>query len=384
MQARLEFRIAAVLWALSAWGASLPAATEISFRLQSAEVGFEFDSLTLGSRTEIIEQVVVNEQGQEVVIQLPGSLAFENVILTRPVDRSTAMSDWRAVLRSGDLTSAKRDFVIIVMDAEGREISRWRFNGGWPADLDIRPRPDGSYEEILTVAFDDLFRIDLSLPNQPPEISLPGSFSIAVGETAQFMVTSTDPDGDIAVLTQLIAPLGATFVDGVFTWEVPIGAIESANPVEFEADDLRGQANSLVTSSLMINVPRDLDADNMDDDWEVIWFGSIRADPDSDSDNDGISEAGEFDSGTDPTDPTSAFRIIRIGPDGEDTAIVFLAQPGIRYQLQYNDNKLDTASWQKIGLPYLHSQPGSALHMLIDDTRPPEETRFYRIEAQRR
>jgi hypothetical protein len=53
----------------------------------------------------------------------------------------------------------------------------------------------------------------------------------------------------------------------------------------------------------------DTDGDRLLDDWEILYFGTLSANPTDDPDQDGIDNATEFDYGTDPLDPNSTPRI---------------------------------------------------------------------------
>ena len=353
-----------------------------TFRLEAGDVVVEFDSLTLGTGNAVIESTILVD-GQTVLVKNPGRLQLDEVVISRPLDGNLSLWNWRTMVESGDIVSARRNFEIAALDGEGSELCRWSIEAGWPAAIAGERLPDGSFREVLTIAIEKLTRVELSLPNNPPVIDLPASFSIAVGETANFTVTSTDPDGDIVALSLLLAPAGATFEDGVFNWTVPLGAIDTLNDVTFQADDQRGEPNSTTTDGLTITVPRDFDGNLIDDDWEVIWFGSIGIDPSLDTDSDGERDGEEFQSGTNPVNPGSVLRIIEIGIEGSTTAILFIAQPGITYRLLYNDNGFSAGSWQQAGAVYLHDQPAPASHFLFDETRPLNGKRFYRLDARR-
>jgi hypothetical protein len=71
--------------------------------------------------------------------------------------------------------------------------------------------------------------------------------------------------------------------------------------------------------------------------WQVFYFGSTTnpaAAPTADPDNDGMSNWTEFLVGTDPTDPTSVFRIASITQQNNDLLITWTMGPGKTNVLQ--------------------------------------------------
>ncbi|HSH09691.1 MAG TPA: phage tail protein, partial [Oceanipulchritudo sp.] len=384
---RMRFRltIVSLLGFLTAFSGTATL-SGITFQLQSEGLSVYFNSLTLGSSTEVIEKKVVGGQGAEVVLKVPGRLKWDNIVLKRGVSADKSLWDWRALVESGDMVTARRNFSIVVFDQYGVELARWEFEAGWPSNLQLESDLVSGAVETLSIAFENFFRAQITLPgNNAPVINLPASFSIAVGETAEFIVSTSDPDNDLVNLTNLLAPVGATFTNGVFTWAVPISSVESSEVVTFKADDQQNATNSTVTSSLTITVPRDFDADAMDDDWEVVWFGSIANSPNTDFDDDGVSNLHEFWAATSPIDPDSVFTVTAITSEAGVVEISFIAEPGMQYQLEVNGSGLDAENWFEAGPVWIETSEVSTPRTLVDENIPIAGTkaRFYRIRARR-
>ena len=95
-----------------------------------------------------------------------------------------------------------------------------------------------------------------------------------------------------------------------------------------------GFANGATFTTASLLVPEDFDANGLNDDWEVQYFGQIGVDPDADGDGDGLSNLQEFLSGTDPTDAASAFRISAVAIEGDDIRVTWTMGAGKTNLLQ--------------------------------------------------
>lgn len=154
-------------------------------------------------------------------------------------------------------------------------------------------------------------------PNRAPEISLPGPHTLPVGSVTSFVVVVEDPDHDPSVtFTNTIKPAGASYTASNFTWTAAVSAWNTTSIVEFVANDNQGETNSVVTNRTTIVVPRDGDADAMDDAWEWNNFQTLTNSPAGDRDGDGQDNATEYIAGTQPTNSTSLFAATDQRPAG--------------------------------------------------------------------
>jgi hypothetical protein len=127
----------------------------------------------------------------------------------------------------------------------------------------------------------------------------------------------------------------------------------------------------------------DVDADGIDDRWEL-QHGlnpNSAADAELDGDNDGVSNLNEFLSGTDPRDGTSALRLVVAGVSSGGVRLAFQTQAGRAYVAEYSDD-VSSASWTTLTLVPAAAATGE---VVITDATPVTErpTRFYRIAAPR-
>lgn len=120
----------------------------------------------------------------------------------------------------------------------------------------------------------------------------------------------------------------------------------------------------------------DTDGDNMDDDWEVAFFGTLARDGAGDLDGDGTSDAQEFRAGTDPTNLGSVLRVLTVSAaGGGPTTLQWSAVPGRHYRVQFKESLVD-AGWSEFPADIV-AQFHSA--SFIDVSAPGTSRRFYRV-----
>src|SRR5439155_290654 len=119
----------------------------------------------------------------------------------------------------------------------------------------------------------------------------------------------------------------------------------------------------------------DTDGDNMDDDWEMAYFGTLARDGTGDFDGDGQTDLEEFRAGTDPTDSGSVLRALRLTALNADGAkLIWGATPGKTYRVQFKEN-LNDAGWTYLAGQVLATGTTASLY----DDAPAATHRFYRV-----
>ncbi len=93
----------------------------------------------------------------------------------------------------------------------------------------------------------------------------------------------------------------------------------------------------------------DSDHDGMPDDWEFQYFNSnTGANPNDDTDGDGVTNYGEFVAGTNPLDPADRLAPVNVSDDGTTVTLTFRTVPLKRYQAEYTDD-LAAGTWAALG-----------------------------------
>jgi len=115
-------------------------------------------------------------------------------------------------------------------------------------------------------------------------------------------------------------------------------------------------------------------------DWEIWYFGANGVNPYADADGDRVNNLAEYLAGTDPTDPTSVFKITSIGQVPGAVRVQWSSAPSRSYALQLATNLgsgfLDLAT---------NIQATPPLNSFLDTNNvqfAPAGSRFYRIRLQ--
>jgi uncharacterized repeat protein (TIGR01451 family) len=235
--------------------------------------------------------------------------------------------------------------------------------------------------------------------NRPPEITLPGPHTLAVGATTSFVVSVQDPDHDSVVLNDSELPDGASYISSNFTWTAGSDDENTTNLLVFVADDQQGETNSVITNTTVIVVPFDYDGDEMSDAWEWNQFGTLTNGPDGDVDGDTLSNGDEYVAGTAPTSSMSRFVVDGMLSSTNESVhhVNISTKPGRLYTIEYTDQELSNGvpwsgfanSADGIGT-WTETNSESSSYLFVDDESvdttggsPANGRRYYRVRVER-
>jgi hypothetical protein len=125
--------------------------------------------------------------------------------------------------------------------------------------------------------------------------------------------------------------------------------------------------------------PLDSDSDGLPDSWEQQYFGHpTAANPNSDSDNDGMTNLQEYHAGTHPLVTSSRLRInpLSVSKVGNNLTFQFSAVSNRTYTVQYNTS-LSNNTWTL--LTTLPSSTTNRIHTITDSSAGSTGQRFYRV-----
>jgi len=129
--------------------------------VSDAVQGYFSEVSGLGSESEIIEQKVVNKQGVEIILKIPGRLKWSDVTLKRGITSNMDMWDWRQLVVDGKTKDARKNGSIVMYDRDGAEAARWDFVNAFPLKIS-GPSPKADSNEIgieeLTIVHEGIKR----------------------------------------------------------------------------------------------------------------------------------------------------------------------------------------------------------------------------------
>lgn len=133
----------------------------------------------------------------------------------------------------------------------------------------------------------------------------------------------------------------------------------------------------IVSSTADITYLVDSDEDGLADGWETRFFGALNAQPNTDSDGDGLNNRDEQAVGSDPTLSKEAF-LLEITPFDSGLILRFRMSARRTYSLQMIE-ALETSQWQK------HTDfPAQDTHRVVELYEPPtSQQRLYRLVTPR-
>lgn len=130
--------------------------------ISGAVSGYFTECSGLGSEQEIIEHKVVSQNGQEVMMKIPGRLKWEDITLKRGITSSMDIWNWRKQVEDGDVDAARRNGSVKMYDQHLNTVAQWDFENAWPVKVS-GPQPKADSNEIgveeLVIAHEYIRRV---------------------------------------------------------------------------------------------------------------------------------------------------------------------------------------------------------------------------------
>jgi phage tail-like protein len=116
----------------------------------------------IGSEHEIAESKVVDTNGREVVLKVPGRLKWNDITLKRGITEKMDIWDWRKMCEDGDVVGARRNCSVFMMSRDLEDVAQWDLINAWPSKVSGPAIKSDSNEfgiEELTIVCEGFERI---------------------------------------------------------------------------------------------------------------------------------------------------------------------------------------------------------------------------------
>jgi len=108
---------------------------QFSLEIQGVISGYFTEVSGLGSEHEIVEHKVVDKNGHDMVMKIPGRLKWSDITLKRGITSSMDLWDWRKQVEDGDVQGARKNGSVVMYDQSFSQIARWNFSNAWPSKV---------------------------------------------------------------------------------------------------------------------------------------------------------------------------------------------------------------------------------------------------------
>jgi phage tail-like protein len=113
----------------------------------STLTGYFTEVSGLGSEHEVVEHKINDGKGHEMIRKIPGRMKWGDITLKRGITANMDAWTWRKQVEDGNVSSARQNGSIMMLDQEGGIIARWDFTAGWPSKI-TGPAPKSDSNEV--------------------------------------------------------------------------------------------------------------------------------------------------------------------------------------------------------------------------------------------
>jgi phage tail-like protein len=103
--------------------------------LEGSGSGYFTEVSGVGAETEVVEQKVIDNNGNAVILKVPGKLKWGDITLKRGITANMDLWDWREQVNQGDVDGARTNGSITMMDSQYTPVARWDFVNAWPSKV---------------------------------------------------------------------------------------------------------------------------------------------------------------------------------------------------------------------------------------------------------
>ena len=89
----------------------------------------------ISSENAVVTHKVVNDEGKEVTLQIPGRAEWGEITLKRGLTSNTEFWDWREKVVTGDVAGARTNCTINMYDRDYNTTFTWTIINAWPSKI---------------------------------------------------------------------------------------------------------------------------------------------------------------------------------------------------------------------------------------------------------
>jgi phage tail-like protein len=120
-----------------------------TLNLGGAEAAGYFKECTgLSSEHVVVDHTTSDAQGKALVQKFPGQMKWANITLKRGIDNGNQLWTWRKQVIDGQITEARKDGQIDIIDWTGTPVVTYKFVAAWPCKYSA-PGVNAAGNEIL-------------------------------------------------------------------------------------------------------------------------------------------------------------------------------------------------------------------------------------------
>ena len=129
----------------------------------------EIDGIQAAGFSEVViepttTEVIEYREGTDPshVRKLPGLTKFGNVTLKRGVTASLELFNWHLQVVRGQISSARKNIAIVVLDEAGKDVARFEVSDAWPAKYDpgdLNAQGNEVFIELLELVNEGIERV---------------------------------------------------------------------------------------------------------------------------------------------------------------------------------------------------------------------------------
>lgn len=116
------------------------------------QMGIFRECTGMGSENDVVEHKIVDANGQEMIVKMPGPLRVLDVTCRRGISVNDELSQWRRLVEEGRIKEARKNVFIESLDRDLNVVVRWEISNAWPKRIVYSSSDPLGVEELVLVS----------------------------------------------------------------------------------------------------------------------------------------------------------------------------------------------------------------------------------------